>query len=98
DAHPVFGRMRGGMPGPIGKTYPLNVALDCLESGILRRARTIHVPRWVGLLKMFRALLPPIIELGSRTRVPRTDRAIIEDIKARGSRASAVVGKLESGR
>jgi len=93
DAHPVFGKMRASMPGPIGKTYPLSVALDCLEAGILRRARTIHVPRWVGLLKVLRAFLPPIIELGSRARVPRADREVLEDIKARGARESAITGQ-----
>lgn len=92
DAHPVFGRLRAGMPGPIGKTYPLDVALDHLEAGILKRARVIHVPKWVGLLKAIRAILPPIIELGSRTRVPAADRAALADIEARGAREAAVTG------
>ncbi|TNC26077.1 SDR family oxidoreductase [Amycolatopsis alkalitolerans] len=92
DAHPVFGKLRGGMPGPLGKTYPLDVALDQLEAGVLKRARAIHVPRWVLALKLVRLFLPPIIELGSRFRVPAADRAAIEDIDARGSRAAAVVG------
>ncbi|WP_158879386.1 SDR family oxidoreductase [Amycolatopsis anabasis] len=92
DAHPVFGKLRAGMPGLIGKTYPLGVALDCLEAGILRRARTIHVPRWVGGLKLIRAFLPPIIELGSRSRVPAADKAALADIKERGARAAAVTG------
>jgi NAD(P)-dependent dehydrogenase (short-subunit alcohol dehydrogenase family) len=92
DAHPVFGKLRSAMPGLIGKTYPLDFALDCIEAGVLKRARTIHVPRWVGALKLIRAFLPPIIELGSRTRVPAADRAALEDIKARGARESAVTG------
>ncbi|KAA9161049.1 SDR family oxidoreductase [Amycolatopsis acidicola] len=92
DAHPVFGKVRGSMPGLLGKTYPLNVALDHLEAGVLKRARTIHVPKWVGALKLLRAFLPPIIELGSRTRIPAADKAAIEDIKARGARESAITG------
>jgi NAD(P)-dependent dehydrogenase (short-subunit alcohol dehydrogenase family) len=92
DAHPVFGKLRSAMPGPIGKTYPLDFALDCIEAGVLKRARTIHVPRWVGALKLIRAFLPPIIELGSRTRVPAADRAALDDIKARGAREAAVTG------
>lgn len=90
DAHPVFGKLRTGMPGPIGKTYALDVALDSLQSGIRRRARTIHTPRWVGGLKLVRALLPPLVELGSRTRVPGADRAAWEDIAARGAREAAL--------
>ncbi|HJQ44910.1 MAG TPA: SDR family oxidoreductase [Amycolatopsis sp.] len=92
DRHPVFGRMRAGMPGLLGKTYPLEVALDAIEAGVCRRARTIHVPRWVGALKVIRAFLPPVIELGSRTRVASADKAAIEDIKARGAHVSAVTG------
>ncbi|MCU1681631.1 MAG: short-chain dehydrogenase [Amycolatopsis sp.] len=92
DAHPVFGKLRGGMPGLLGKTYPLDVALDCLEAGILKRARTIHVPRWVGALKLIRAFLPPIIELGSRFQVPAADKAALEDIKARGAYEASVTG------
>ncbi|NIJ14943.1 NAD(P)-dependent dehydrogenase (short-subunit alcohol dehydrogenase family) [Saccharomonospora amisosensis] len=92
DAHPVFGKLRASMGGPIGKTYPLDIALDCLQAGIRRRARTIHVPRWVGALKLMRAFLPPIIELGSRARVPAADRAALEDIATRGAREAAVTG------
>jgi NAD(P)-dependent dehydrogenase (short-subunit alcohol dehydrogenase family) len=92
DAHPVFGKLRASMPGLIGKTYPLDVALDDLEAGILKRARTIHVPRWVGGLKLIRAFLPPIIELGSRSRVPSADKAALADIKERGAFESAVTG------
>jgi len=92
DAHPVFGKLRASMPGLIGKTYPLEVALDDLEAGILRRARTVHVPRWVGGLKLLRAFLPPIIEFGARTRIAKADQAALDDIKERGAYDSAVTG------
>jgi NAD(P)-dependent dehydrogenase (short-subunit alcohol dehydrogenase family) len=92
DAHPVFGKLRASMPGLIGKTYPLEVALDNLEAGILKRARTIHVPRWVGALKLFRAFLPPIIEFGARGRIAKADQAALDDIKERGAYDSAVTG------
>lgn len=92
DAHPVFGRVRGGSSSPLGRTYPLSVALDSLEAGIRHRARVIHVPRWVGVLKLFRALFPPVVELGACLRMPRADRAVLDDIAARGARESAVLG------
>ena len=60
--------------------------------GILKRARTIHVPRWVGGLKVIRAFLPPIIELGSRGRIAAADKAALDDIKERGAYESAVTG------
>ncbi|WP_019818865.1 SDR family oxidoreductase, partial [Saccharomonospora saliphila] len=86
DAHPVFGKLRSGMPGVFGRTYPLQVCLDALHAGVRRRARTIHVPRWVGAVKLVRALLPPLIELGSRSRVPAADERALADISARGAR------------
>ncbi|MER7114714.1 SDR family oxidoreductase [Saccharomonospora azurea] len=92
DAHPVFGKLRNSMPGPIGRTYPLEVALRDLQNGIRRRARTIHVPRWVGAVKLFRAFLPPVIELGSRSRVPAADRAALADIAHRGAREASITG------
>jgi NAD(P)-dependent dehydrogenase (short-subunit alcohol dehydrogenase family) len=92
DTHPVFGKVRATMPGLLGKTYPLDVALDQIEAGVLKRARTIHVPRWVLALKLLRSFLPPIVELGARSRIPATDKAAIEDIKARGAREAAVTG------
>ncbi|WP_298182447.1 SDR family oxidoreductase [Saccharomonospora sp.] len=93
DAHPVFGKLRSGLPGPLGKTYPLDLALDQLQDGIKRRARTIHVPRWVGALKLIRAFLPPIVEIGARFRVPRADKAALEDIARRGARKAAITGR-----
>lgn len=93
DAHPVFGKLRTQMPGLLGRTYPLEVALDIIEKGTLDRSRTIHVPRWVGGLKLIRAFLPPIVELGAkRMGVADADRESLEDIKQRGARDSAVVG------
>lgn len=92
DAHPVFGKMRAGMPGVLGRTYPLAVAVDLIEEGVRKRARAIHVPKWVLALKLLRSFLPPIIELGSRARIPAADRAAIEDIEARGAREAAITG------
>lgn len=93
DKHPVFGKLRGGMPGLLGKTYPLEFALDKLERGVLRRARTIHVPRWVGGLKLIRSFLPPFVEIGARTMdVAGADAEAIEDIRRRGARDAAMTG------
>ncbi|MGW5051102.1 SDR family oxidoreductase [Actinokineospora sp. NPDC004072] len=92
DEHPVFGKLRAGMPGPIGKTHPVSVALDALERGVLRRDRSVHVPGWVGALKLVRAFLPPIIEIGGRLRgnmVARADKEALADVAARGAAASS---------
>ncbi|MGH3863934.1 SDR family oxidoreductase [Actinokineospora sp.] len=92
DEHPVFGPLRASMPGPMGKTYPVEFALDALEKGILRRDRSIHVPGWVGALKVIRTFLPPIIEIGAKLRgniVAKADKAALEDIAKRGAEVSS---------
>jgi NAD(P)-dependent dehydrogenase (short-subunit alcohol dehydrogenase family) len=92
DEHPVFGPLRASMPGPMGKTYTVEFALDALEKGILRRDRSIHVPGWVGALKVIRTFLPPIIEIGAKLRgniVAKADKAALEDIAKRGAEVSS---------
>ena len=42
DEHPVFGRMRTGLP-LASKTYPLEFAVDKFVDGIKKRSRTVHV-------------------------------------------------------
>ncbi|RSN59155.1 short-chain dehydrogenase [Amycolatopsis sp. WAC 04182] len=93
DQHPVFGKLRTGMPGLLGKTYPLSVALDHLQAGVNKRARTVHVPRWVGGLKLIRAFLPPIIEIGARSRIKKADAAALVDIEERGAYESSITGQ-----
>ncbi|MEV4311713.1 SDR family oxidoreductase [Actinocrispum sp. NPDC049592] len=92
DKHPVFGALRTGTPGLLSKTYPLSVAVDLLEEGIGKRSRAIHVPGWTGVLKLFRALLPRVVELGSRSFLPAADKAAIEDIAERGEQEASIVG------
>ncbi|MDQ3578631.1 MAG: short-chain dehydrogenase/reductase [Actinomycetota bacterium] len=90
--HPVFGPLRLAMPGPIGRTYPIELALDRLEQGILRRDRTVHVPGWVGALKLLRAFLPLLIEIGGTLRgnlVAKADHEALADIAARGAEVSS---------
>lgn len=93
DEHPVFGDLRrNGLPGPLGRTYPLSVAVDAFVAGIQRRARTIHIPSSMLLTKLVRALLPPLVELGAGRAVPAADKAALADVKNRGAAASAPVG------
>lgn len=92
DEHPVFGALRGTQPGLAGRTYPLSVAVDLISAGIAKRARAVHVPGWVGVAKLFRALIPRLVEWQSRKLVPAADKAAIEDIERRGAVESSLVG------
>jgi hypothetical protein len=60
----------------------------------------VHVPGWIGAVKAVRALVPHLVELGARFNVPKTDRAALADIEARGvaesSRASGAGGRADA--
>ena len=92
DAHPVFGKMRRSGKGIAGKTYPLALAVELISGGIATRARAVHVPRWVGLAKLIRALLPRVVERQARALVPAADEAVLKDIAERGEVESSLVG------
>lgn len=92
DEHPVFGKLRGATGGLISKTYPLSVAVDLMSAGVARRSRVVHVPGWIGVVKLFRALVPRVVELYSRKFMPAADKAAIEDIEKRGAIESSLVG------
>jgi NAD(P)-dependent dehydrogenase (short-subunit alcohol dehydrogenase family) len=92
DAHPVFGKMRQANKGIAGKTYPLSVAVDLISAGIAARARVVHVPRWVGVAKLIRALMPRLVERQARAFVPAADEAVLADIAERGEAESSLVG------
>jgi NAD(P)-dependent dehydrogenase (short-subunit alcohol dehydrogenase family) len=101
DEHPVFGKLRTKLP-LAGRVYPLELAVEKFAQGIRRRSRVVHVPGWIGPLKIFRALIPHVVELGARFNVPKADRAALADIQARGvaesSRASGAGGRADSER
>jgi NAD(P)-dependent dehydrogenase (short-subunit alcohol dehydrogenase family) len=88
DEHPVFGKVRTGIP-LFSKTYPLEFAVDKFTQGIKKRSRVIHVPGWIGALKIVRAVIPHVIEFGARFNVPKADRAALADVEARGAAASS---------
>ncbi len=92
DEHPVFGPLRKAMPGSLGRTYPLTVAVDAFAAGIARRARTIHIPAGLLAVKLIRAFLPPLVEASSRRLLPKADAAALADVEERGAAASAPVG------
>ena len=92
DQHPVFGKLRGSTGGLASKTYPLSVAVDLISAGVARRARVVHVPGWVGVVKLVRALVPRLVELYARKVMPGADRAALADIEKRGAAEASLVG------
>ncbi|HUQ59839.1 SDR family oxidoreductase [Lentzea sp.] len=74
DEHPVFGRLRQGMPGLASKKYPVRNVGRAVVKGIEKRAKAVHVPGWVGALKYFRAFTPVVVDRQSTEEVAEADR------------------------
>ncbi|WP_308258181.1 short-chain dehydrogenase/reductase [Saccharothrix obliqua] len=78
DEHPVFGPMRRGMPGLAGRKYPVSAVGRAVVRGIGRRARAVHVPGWVGALRLVRAFTPRVVDRQAAGLVPAADRVMAE--------------------
>jgi NAD(P)-dependent dehydrogenase (short-subunit alcohol dehydrogenase family) len=92
DASPVFGPMRAALKGPIGKTYPLTLAVDATVKGIERRADHIFVPGWVGAAYHARTLVGIVGRRDARAVAVTADALAERDVHERGLAASLPVG------
>jgi short-subunit dehydrogenase len=89
DAHPAIGSMRQETPGPIKRTYPVSAVGQAVADGIEERRRWVVVPGWIRPLLVLRTALAPLLERLSFDRAAEADRAMQEDIDARGTEASS---------
>jgi NAD(P)-dependent dehydrogenase (short-subunit alcohol dehydrogenase family) len=86
DEHPGFKEMRGRLPGPLGKTYPVSVAGRVAVEGIERRRRTV-AQGWVKALMLARTLVQPLSELQVRLEGARLLRLHDAEVAERGAEA-----------
>jgi len=92
DATVAAGLLRGRMRGPLGKTYPLSVAIDAVEKGIENRSMRVVAPGWAKILLALRYWIPAATMREMAKAMPEVERAIEADVAARGAAASAPVG------
>ena len=52
-----FREMLSKLPGPLGRTLPLERCVEAFVDGLEQRKRRVYVPRWVGLLAWLKPLL-----------------------------------------
>jgi NAD(P)-dependent dehydrogenase (short-subunit alcohol dehydrogenase family) len=93
DAHPVLGKLRDNITGPLSKTYPLSMAGKAIADGIEGRKRWIVVPPWARALIVARTVFQPLIERQSREHAAEADALFMRDVEERGAAvASGPVG------
>jgi NAD(P)-dependent dehydrogenase (short-subunit alcohol dehydrogenase family) len=51
-----FRRMLPTLPGPLGKTLPLERCVEAFVEGLEQRKRRVYVPRWVAMLAWLKPL------------------------------------------
>lgn len=88
DATPGLGEFRGRLPGPFGRTYPLEPAVARMVDGVARRRRHVYAQPWLRALPFVRGALPLVVGRGSRAIVAQAEQAL----RAAGPDATRAVG------
>ena len=88
DARPGLGGMRDKLPGPLGRTYPLEPAVARLVDGIAARSAHVYGQKWVRSLAWLRAGMPTLT-----AHAPKRDaREVERQLRAAGPAATTPVG------
>ncbi|MFD5449634.1 SDR family oxidoreductase [Streptomyces sp. NPDC127100] len=82
DAHPVLRELRGHMPPPARRVYPVEYVAGRLITAVERRRPSVYVPRWLWAGQLVRAAMPSVVTMLSRHELPRLDAA--EPFRATG--------------
>jgi NAD(P)-dependent dehydrogenase (short-subunit alcohol dehydrogenase family) len=86
----AFREMLAALPGPLGRTIPVQRCVDAFVAGLEQRKRRVYVPRWVALLAWLKPLITsrwgdvPVVE-----RVPRLLPLMDEEVARLGRSTSA---------
>jgi NAD(P)-dependent dehydrogenase (short-subunit alcohol dehydrogenase family) len=87
---PSFREMLSHLPGPLGKTLPLQRCVDAFVDGLEQRKRRVYVPRWVALLAWLKPLVTsPLGERESLKRVPEMLPLLDAEVERLGRSTSA---------
>ncbi|WP_055694306.1 SDR family oxidoreductase [Streptomyces prasinopilosus] len=71
DAYAVLRELRGHMPPPARKVYPVAYVAGRLVTAAERRRPSVYVPRWLRSVQLVRAAMPPVVTMLSRRELPR---------------------------
>ncbi|MFC9463153.1 SDR family oxidoreductase [Streptomyces coelicoflavus] len=82
DDHAVLRELRGHMPPPARKVYPVEYVAGRLVNALERRRPSVYVPRWLRSAQLVRAAMPPVVTMLSRRELPRLAEA--EPFRATG--------------
>ncbi|MEV7453392.1 SDR family oxidoreductase [Streptomyces nigra] len=76
DRYAVLRELRGHMPPPARRVYPVDTVAARLVSGLERRRTSVYAPAWLRLTQPVRAALPPVVLRVTRRAMPRLEAEI----------------------
>ncbi|WP_320781521.1 SDR family oxidoreductase [Streptomyces sp. CRN 30] len=82
DRYAVLRELRGHMPAPARRVYPVADVAGRLVAAVERRRPSVYVPRWLRAAQPVRAALPAVVTMLSRRELPRL--AAVERFEATG--------------
>ncbi|MET8503198.1 SDR family oxidoreductase [Streptomyces sp. NPDC004787] len=71
DRHTVLRELRGHMPAPARRVYPVDRVAAWIGRGVERRSATVYAPPWLRLAQAGRPVFPFVVDLVSRRELPR---------------------------
>ncbi|MFB7512670.1 SDR family oxidoreductase [Streptomyces sp. NPDC056144] len=71
DRHTVLRELRGHMPAPARRVYPVDRVASWLVRGVERRRASVYAPPWLRLAQAGRPFYPLAVDLLSRRELPR---------------------------
>lgn len=75
DEYAVLRELRGHMPPPARKVFPVAYVAERLVTAVERRRASVYVPRWLRSTQLVRAAMPPVVTWLSRRELPRLTAA-----------------------
>jgi len=85
-----FRELKGGLPGPIGRTYPLEPAIEATVAGIENRARVVAYPKFIRPVMRLRGLLDnPLADRSGRSAVRQMETTFSREAEQLGADAAA---------
>jgi short-subunit dehydrogenase len=86
DEHPAFTYMRSHLPGPLRAVAPVDVAVQAIVNGVIRRKRRIVAPGWLRTVLAMRWFVSGNPS-NYKALMPEIERLCAEEAKRRGTSA-----------
>ncbi|MFE9724878.1 SDR family oxidoreductase [Streptomyces sp. NPDC005794] len=93
DQHAVLRELRGHMPRPARKVYPVETVARRMGRAVERRSAAAYVPTWLRATQAVRAAMPPVVTAISKRELPELERRApfeATGLLGAGGRADAV--------